>query len=180
MNGLRTAFLSTISLLSAGYLCLAAPQKDGTTPPQYPMEVLFAPTGGIKPKLADLIQKARSSIVIAAHNIFLPDITLSLVGAKFRGVDIRIVLDDFGPTIEKSDFPLFQRNGIPLLMIGGLSQQGAMNHSFAIFDRKVLAVGSYRWTELGENEDYSSMLFTQDPEAVKTYLGKFEQLWKGE
>ena len=143
------------------------------------MEILFAPKGGIKTKLANLIQNAQSSIDIAAYNLFLPDVTLSLVGAKTRGARIRIILDDFGPTIEKSDFPLLQRNGIPLIMMGGVSASGAMNHSFAIFDGKQLAIGSYRWSETGENEDHSSMVFTSDPDAVKTYTGKFERLWSG-
>ena len=93
------------------------PVVDSTSK-QYPIEILFAPKGGIKAKLANLIQKAQSSIDIAAYNIFLPDVTLSLIGAKTRGVRIRIILDDYGPTVEKSDFPLLQRNGIALQMMG--------------------------------------------------------------
>lgn len=145
----------------------------------YPIQILFAPKGGIKAKLANLIQNAQSSIDIAAYNLFLPDVTLSLVGAKARGVAIRIILDDYGPTVEKSDFPLLQRNGIPLIMMGGLSANGAMNNSFALFDVKQLALGSYRWSEVGENEDYSSMVFTSDPEAIKAYADRFDRLWSG-
>ena len=176
---MRFFIFSMVLLLCFPILVLAEKPSSTSQDSRYPIEVMFAPKGGIKAKLANLIQNAQSSIDIAAYNLFLPDVTLSLVGAKTRGIRIRIILDDFGPTSEKSDFPLLQRNEIPLIMIGGLSANGVMNHSFAIFDGKQLAIGSYRWSETGENEDYSSMTFTCDPDAVKTYTSKFEQIWSG-
>ncbi len=158
---------------------LPSPVCAGIADKKYPLEILFAPKGGVEAKLAEWVQNAESSIAIAAYNVFLPDVTLSLIGAKARGVDVRIVMDDFGPTVEKSDFPLFRRNGIGVIMLGGFSETGAMNHSFMVVDGKRLAIGSYRWSESGQNDDYSSMMFTEDPDAINTYKAKFEQLWAG-
>lgn len=171
------ALLPFLAFLFSTNILYAAPPTKASDKPEYPMEVLFAPVGGIKDKLANLIQGAEESIDIAAYNIYLPDVTLSLTGAKYKGIKIRIIMDNYGPTVEYSDFPLFKRNGIPLRMMSGTADNGAMNHSFAIIDGKLLAMGSYRWSETGENGDYSSMIFTADPDAIKTYQRKFDELW---
>jgi mitochondrial cardiolipin hydrolase len=160
------------TLFIALSLALIAPSLQGTEE-GHPIEVLFSPNGGIKAKLAKLVQTASSSIDIATNNIFLPEVSLSLLGAKKRGVRIRIITDAYTVRSERSDIPLFQRNGIEVFQTNG----SEMKHSFAIFDSKRIATGSYEWTDVGEFQQSSSILFTENPDLLKAFNEQFKKLW---
>ncbi len=138
-----------------------------------PLNALFSPNGGIGAKLADLIFNAQSSIAIAAYNIYLPDVSNSLAGARARGVKIRIIMDTDATGSRLTDIGMYRNNKIPVY----LWTQGVMRDSFMIVDEKTLAVGSFEWTVNGDTSNVGSMIFTQNPEAVKAYLTQFNKLW---
>ncbi len=154
----------------------AAPPKTGEAEKEkYPIQVEFTPN--IRAKLAGLVQGAKSSICIAAYNLFLPEVSLSLLGARDRGVYIRIILDDNAATLTRSDYAMFRNNKIPIKLGRGITDAGDMRLSFAIFDGELLVVGPYDWTEPGDSDDMGCLNFTKNPKAVKKYMEKFDQLW---
>ncbi len=150
-----------------------AADKSSSSASAAPLDVLFSPNGGIGTKLADLIFNAQSSIAIAAYNIYLPDVSNSLAGARTRGVKIRIIMDNDAKGLRQTDVGMYQNNKIPVY----LWTQGLMRDSYMIVDEKTLAAGPFEWTVEGDTSNSGSMLFTQNPEAVKAYLTQFNKLW---
>jgi len=53
-----------------------------------------------------------------------------------------------------------------------------MHHKFAIADTDPLLSGSYNWTRSAATENDENILVTNNPGLVKSFAGKFEEMWR--
>jgi len=69
------------------------------------------------------------------------------------------------------------RAGVPLRWTSGRAPGGVMHHKFAIFDRKLLALGSYNMTYSGEHHNFENVNFTTQPDGVADFLEELQALY---
>jgi phosphatidylserine/phosphatidylglycerophosphate/cardiolipin synthase-like enzyme len=60
----------------------------------------------------------------------------------------------------------------------GVSEQSLMHHKFAVFDDRLVATGSYNWTQTAERANYENLVFLDDPEVVTRFQREFNRLWR--
>lgn len=53
-----------------------------------------------------------------------------------------------------------------------------MHHKFAVFDGRLVATGSYNWTNAAENMNYENVILLADPDVVERYAQEFRRLWR--
>ena len=53
-----------------------------------------------------------------------------------------------------------------------------MHHKFALFDRCLLATGSYNWTRGAAAGNYENILVTGYKELVEPFREEFDRLWE--
>ena len=140
-------------------------------------DVYFSPDGGIRKQLVHTIQQSRQHIDIAVYQFTSTELASALVAAKDRGVRIRILTDrekieSDGPALRK-----LRSAGIAIRSLG-VVEQSLMHNKFAVFDDRVVATGSYNWTQSAERANYENLVLLDDPELVARFGREFQRLWR--
>lgn len=140
-------------------------------------DVYFSPDGGIRQHLVHTIQQSRQHIDVAVYQITSTELASALVAAKDRGVRIRILTDrekieSDGPALRK-----LRSAGIAIRSLGVVEQR-LMHNKFAVFDDRVVATGSYNWTQSAERANYENLVLLDDPELVARFEREFQRLWR--
>jgi phosphatidylserine/phosphatidylglycerophosphate/cardiolipin synthase-like enzyme len=127
--------------------------------------------------LLQAIRDARSSIDVAVYNFTSAELAQALFQARDRGVRVRLVLDreryeEGGATIlalRKSDLPV---------RAWGERGGSLMHHKFAVFDGRLVATGSYNWTNAAERANRENLVVLEDPRVVERFEREFQRLWR--
>jgi phosphatidylserine/phosphatidylglycerophosphate/cardiolipin synthase-like enzyme len=164
-----TAVLSWGALLVL--LALALPTAAS------PAEVHFSPDGGIRRHLLRAIRESRQKIDVAVYHITSTELTQALVAAKERGVRVHILIDQEKARTGGPAMRIFHAAGLSVRTLG-VSEQSLMHHKFAIFDDRVVATGSYNWTQTAERANYENLVLIDDPKMVARFTGEFDRLWR--
>ncbi len=138
--------------------------------------VFFSPRGLIRDTIIKTINSSEKSIDVAVLIFTTGEIAEALYKAKERGVKIRIIIDQ---RQQKKRYPVLEflkEEGFDLQFLKG-NVGGFMNHTFAIFDARVLVTGSYNWTEYAEKFNYENAIFIDEPDVVKRFQEEFESLY---
>jgi len=140
------------------------------------VEVFFSPQDNCASEIVSRIDDAKSSIHIAMYFFTSRPIAQALVGAKGRGVDVKVCLDKEQPTYEYSKSEYLRNKEINTRLVGG---SGIMHHKFCVIDDHIVMTGSYNWTARADLENDENLLIINSREIAKKYSEEFEQLWKG-
>jgi phosphatidylserine/phosphatidylglycerophosphate/cardiolipin synthase-like enzyme len=133
--------------------------------------VYFSPKGGCQEALVRELKAARSEILVQAYSFTADPLTLALVEAKKRGVNVEILLDRSNQQDRYSDLRLFLEHGLPPL----IDDSHAIAHNkVMIIDQKTVATGSYNFTNQAEHENAENLLILKgNPELVRAYRQSF-------
>jgi len=138
-------------------------------------EAWFLPDEGALERLVELIGHCRSSLDICVFTVTHRKLARAVELAHRRGLPIRLLTDDDKRYDRGSDVFSLQHAGIEVRTD---HSDAHMHHKFAIFDRKLLATGSFNWTRSAVEENQENFLVTDDPVLVESYLGEFDRLWE--
>mgnify|MGYP005824537063 CR=1 FL=1 len=142
-----------------------------------PAEVHFAPDGGIRRHLLDAIRNSRQRIDVAVYQITSTELARALVAAKERGLRVRILTDQEKARAGGPAMRIFRAADLSIRSLG-ISEQSLMHHKFAIFDDRLVATGSYNWTQTAERANYENVVFLEDPKVVARFTEEFQRLWR--
>lgn len=142
-----------------------------------PAEIHFTPDGGIRRHLLDAIQDSRQRIDVAVFHITSTELARALTSAKARGVRIRILTDHEKARLDGPAMRIFRAAGLSVRVLG-VREQSLMHHKFAIFDDRLVATGSYNWTQSAERANYENLILLNDPKAVARFTEEFQRLWR--
>lgn len=96
--------------------------------------------------LIEKIEQAKQRIFVAMYTFTHKDLLDSLIRAKKRGVDVRVVFDkDSSKNTSKIAYTRLKKTSIPTLV---RAKEGLLHHKFAWID-DTLAIGSCNWTKSG-------------------------------
>ncbi len=126
-------------------------------------------------ELNNLIKGARRSIYGAFYEISSPSVTESLIDAKNRGIEIKLVTEKDNSSGIEIDKLL--RAGI---VIKTDNRKGLMHNKFAIIDREIVWTGSYNITENGSKRNDNNAIKIRSERLAAIYLDEFnEMFYKG-
>jgi phosphatidylserine/phosphatidylglycerophosphate/cardiolipin synthase-like enzyme len=140
-------------------------------------EVYFSPNGGVRNRLVRAIEGSRRSIDIAVYNLTARELAEALHAAKARGVLVRVVVDRERFESGLSSLRGLRRDGIAVRSLG-IPEQSLMHHKFAIFDDRLVATGSYNWTNSAEQANSENLVLLDEPEVVQRFQEEFRRLWR--
>lgn len=150
---------------------LDSPENERTTPRA---EAFFSPGEHCVQAIIGHLARARDTIDICVFTVTDDRISDAILGAKGRGVRVRLITDDDKSLDLGSDIDRFVRGGIDVALDPDPSH---MHHKFAIFDSETLLTGSYNWTRSAASENRDNVLVTNDPRLVAAFTREFEKLW---
>jgi phosphatidylserine/phosphatidylglycerophosphate/cardiolipin synthase-like enzyme len=139
-------------------------------------EVYFSPNGGVRQRLVRAIQDSRKTIDIAVYNFTAYELADALYAAKARGVQVRVVVDREMAETGGSGVRGLRVNGIPVRSLG-VPELSLMHHKFAVFDERLVATGSYNWTNSAEHANYENLVVLEEPALVSRFQQEFLRLW---
>jgi len=133
------------------------------------------------PVVQELIKNADDSIHIIIFEVKyynqFPDsaemkILYELIAAQKRGVDVKIVTDQFYTSDEAIQYLL--SNGIDIKYDNG----GLTTHSkLLIIDGKIVVVGSTNWSYYSIDLNHESNAVVKDKSLAKDFESYFEEIW---
>ena len=140
-------------------------------------EVFFSPGGGARQRLVRAIEESQRSIDIAVYNFTASALAEALYAARARGLRIRVLVDRERAESGASGIRGLRLNGVPVRTLG-VPEQSLMHHKFAVFDERLVATGSYNWTNSAEHANYENLVVLDAPELVRRFQQEFHRLWR--
>jgi cardiolipin hydrolase len=138
------------------------------------IEAYFSPGPNCLNHILDLIRKASTNLDICVFTISDDRIRNVLVDAWNRGLEIRILTDNFKVFDEGSDIEFLFDNGIPVKVD---NTENHMHHKFMIVDDEIVLTGSYNWTRSAEKYNQENVVSIRNVTAAKQFISEFEHLW---
>lgn len=139
----------------------------------------FSPEGSAQQLVLRTLDDARESIRLMGYSFTSPDVVRSLVAAKRRGVDVRVVVDDRGnrSRASQSSMNVVVNAGIPLRTNG---QYKIMHDKVIITDGQNVQLGSYNYTRsAAESNSENALVVREVPALAQTYLAHWQSRWDG-
>lgn len=157
------------SVALSGLVCLAL---SGTLPafatPE--IETGFSPEGGAQQLVLKTIDTARQDIRVMGYSFTSPEVVRSLIAAKRRGVDVRVVLDQKGNTGKASvaAMNLLVNAGIPVRTV---SRYKILHDKVIVTDGRNTQIGSFNYSRAAARSNSENVLVVwNDPVVAQRYL----------
>ncbi|MDQ3038196.1 MAG: phospholipase D-like domain-containing protein [Pseudomonadota bacterium] len=135
----------------------------------------FSPGENCLRQLGDLMRNCRASLDVCVFTIADDRLTDAILDCHARGVQVRVVSDNDKQYDSGSDIARLRGHGVPIRLDGTAAH---MHHKFALFDRHVLANGSFNWTRSATRDNDENLVVTDDVNLVRLFGMQFEKLWK--
>ena len=173
-GSIRIAVLLAVALSS-----LPALGREIVPAPNATYEALFTPGDPIDVRLAELIDGARTEVLVNAFSFTNRRIARALAAAHARGVRVEIVADR-GQTLDlpASAAPALAREGIAVWLDGNFA---AAHNKVMIVDgesaRGAVVTGSFNYTGAAQSRNAENVLIVRhDPALASQYRANFMRL----
>lgn len=130
--------------------------------------------------LINYINNAQTSIHILIYSLTEDSITQSLIDAKKRGVDVKIIVDDtqYNNKNMKIKIDALEKVGIPVVIMK-VAGYGVMHNKIAIIDGTVIITGSFNYTKNANKNNKENIIVIIDKtgDLATKYEEYFITLW---
>lgn len=138
------------------------------------VEVLFAPEDGITQRLVQTINSARARVQVLAFILTSDPIAQALIDQAQRGREVQIVLEAENAGTHGSDYQELLRGGVQVRLD---TNPFNMHHKVVIVDDRLVALGSFNFTQSAQELNDESMLIVHHPGVVEAYREEFVRLF---
>ncbi|WP_168403368.1 phospholipase D family protein [Erwinia amylovora] len=141
------------------------------------LDVGFSPEGSAQKLVLRTLDDARESIRLMGYSFTSPEVVKSLVAAKRRGVDVRVVVDDKGnhSRASQSAMNVVVNAGIPLRTNG---QYKIMHDKVIITDGQNVELGSFNYSRAAaESNSENALVVWGVPALAQSYLTHWQSRW---
>lgn len=142
-----------------------------------PIETYFTrQQGNLNTVLINNINQANKSLYVAIYAITRQDIADSIINAKSRGIDVKIITDKINSQSksQKNILDKFKKANIPVNIE---THTGLMHLKVCIVDDKTLLAGSYNYTEQATKYNDENLLVIRDSNIINQYINEFNTMW---
>jgi phosphatidylserine/phosphatidylglycerophosphate/cardiolipin synthase-like enzyme len=140
------------------------------------IDTFFSPDDGVVNNLAGVLNNADESIYFLAFSFTsneLGDIVREkdAAGLKIRGVmEAEQVSSNQG-----TEYDPFKQAGVNVRLDGN---EGQMHHKVFIIDEKIVAFGSYNFSQSAEESNDENILFVYNEAIAREFIKEFERVWE--
>jgi phosphatidylserine/phosphatidylglycerophosphate/cardiolipin synthase-like enzyme len=140
------------------------------------IEIYYAPEDLPGDRVVELYARAKSYIYLAFYGLTYPPAVKALVGAKKRGVDVRLITDRERLTDpkQKSALETLRLAGIPIRVN---QHDGLMHLKQVVIDGEVNVSGSMNQTSSGNRYNDERLDILRDPTSTARARNKFLMMW---
>lgn len=141
------------------------------------VQVGFSPEGSALQLVLNTLNTAQSSIRLMGYSFTSPEVVRALVGAKRRGVDVKVVLDEKGNqnTVSQAAMNLLVNADIPVRTVDKFK---IMHDKTIVCDNKTTGVGSFNFSRAAATANSENVLVLHDmPAVAHTYLIHWQSRW---
>lgn len=140
----------------------------------------FSPEGSALQLVLNTIDAAQKSIRLMGYSFTSPEVSRSLIQAKQRGVDVKVVLDWKANNAKGSAgaaaINLLVNAGIPVRTV---SQFKIMHDKVIITDGRNVETGSFNFSRAAARSNSENALVIRDyPVLADTYLQHWQSRWE--
>lgn len=167
--------VSGLALASLLCMVLSGPVPDANA---LDIQAGFSPEGSALQLVLQTIQSAQHEIRLMGYSFTSPDVVRSLISAKRRGVDVKVVLDDKGNRGKSSlaAMNLLVNAGIPVRTVSNFK---IMHDKVIVADGAHVEAGSFNYSRAADRSNSENVLVVRDaPELAKTYLSHWQSRWE--
>ena len=152
---LRCILLSLICLLLSGCFCSK-------------IKVCFTPGEDCTTQITGIIDKSKKSILIQAYQFTSRPIAESLIRAKLRGIDVKVILDESQIESKYSVINELFKEGIHIW----IDYKPAIAHNkLMIIDNKIIITGSFNFTYSAQKKNTENLLIIEGNDSLaKQYV----------
>jgi len=166
------------TLLTAG-LFAALIFATGSTMAAASIDAGFSPEGSAQQLVLRTLDEAHESIRLMGYSFTSPEVVKSLINARRRGVDVRVVIDQNGNRSKASiaAMNVVVNAGIPLRTNG---QYKIMHDKVIITDGQNVELGSFNYSRsAAESNSENALVVREVPALAQTYLTHWQSRWDG-
>lgn len=160
------------ALARSGLFVLLGAAALAIAPRETELEVHFSPRGGCEGQIVAKIGQARQAILVQAYSFTSAPIASALVGARARGVDVRVILDRSQPTARGSRWPELLAGGVPTSIDAG---HAIAHNKLIVIDDAIVLTGSYNFTRSAEHANAENLLTVRSAALAARYAAN----WRG-
>jgi phosphatidylserine/phosphatidylglycerophosphate/cardiolipin synthase-like enzyme len=173
-HGLAQWLLTAALVLPMG---CAAPLQSAASLPAEQIEVAFSPEAGAEDLVLKILDASRSEIRLAGYSFTSPNVVRSLLAAKQRGVDVRVLVDDHGNRGRSNvaALNLVVNAGIPTRTI---STYAIHHDKYIVVDRQHTETGSFNYSQAAARSNSENVIVIwSSPAVASKYLAHWTQRW---
>lgn len=164
MKSKRT-FLTAFTLAAISWACVLQAQQ---------ISIFFSPNGGTTAAIMAEIDKASTSLDVAAYELTSRPIAAAIIAAKTRGVTCRVIIDPKALGQHTEAIQSILAAGIPLLP----DHREKIHHNkYAIVDGHITITGSFNWTNDAEKRNAENTVIIDDTTTATAFARDFAIHW---
>lgn len=137
--------------------------------------VHFSPGDECVKHIRSLIHQAEEKLDICVFTISDDRIADAIKDAFDRGIEIRIITDNFKLWDEGSDIKSLYDHGIEIKID---DTDYHMHHKFMVVDGHTVLTGSYNWTRSAAQFNHENIISLTDRNVSEKFTQEFNQLWE--
>jgi phosphatidylserine/phosphatidylglycerophosphate/cardiolipin synthase-like enzyme len=142
---------------------------DGTR-----LDVYFSPDDGVQAALIPMLESAKESILFLAYSFTSNQLGDIVRGKAQAGLTIAGVMDDEQiRSNQGTEFDPFRQAGLDVRMDG---IEGLMHHKVFIIDQKIVAFGSYNFSQSAEARNDENLIIVYNPVIAHQFVLEFERV----
>lgn len=142
---------------------------DGTR-----LDIYFSPDDGIQQALVPLLEGAQQSIYFLAYSFTSNQLGDILREKAQAGLSIAGVMDaDQVTSNQGTEFDPFRQAKLDVRLDG---IEGLMHHKVFIVDKKIVAFGSYNFSQSAEQRNDENLVIVYDPVIAEQFISEFQRV----
>lgn len=138
------------------------------------LEIYFSPKDKVETRIIELINNSKNYIYIPTYLITNKNITSTLIQAKSKGVDIRIIIDGNSVYSSNSQHKKLRDSSI---LLKTENYAGKLHAKSIIIDDEYIITGSMNLSNSGVNKNDENTLIIRNKKLAKAYKEFFLYLW---
>ncbi|MFH2106893.1 MAG: phospholipase D-like domain-containing protein [Candidatus Micrarchaeota archaeon] len=143
----------------------------------FPTSVVAVFSPGAQQTIVDLIDSAGQSAYVEMYVFSSDELISSLVSAKKRGVDVRVIMEKH--VMSEENTRTFERLKSAGIEVRWASESFKLTHSkFIIIDKKTVLVGSHNWSRSALNFNREASVIISNLPLVSEFLKVFDSDWE--
>ncbi|KLO22271.1 hypothetical protein X275_01995 [Marinitoga sp. 1197] len=139
------------------------------------IEPYFTPEDDLTNRIIKLINEANKKIHVMIFTFSKRQIADALIDAKKRGVDVKIIAEEYQSNYNWAQINYLKQNGINVILD---KNDKTFHHKVIIIDEKITLTGSFNFTNSAQYNNDENSLIIHSKYISEVYEKEFERLWQ--